>query len=295
MTRAALTELAELQRWFSEVLRAPLDASSLTLAVAPDAWPAEAERLTSDGAHGTVRDRLAVYNRQYWFRLFTTFGREFPLLARVLGHYRLNQLAQRYLLARPPRGADLGRACDGFDAFVAAELDRGDVAVTPPLPVGLPIDALRDALAIDAAFRALWIAPRVPPIRPSPSDAARLPASRLVPSPAVAYVDEGWPLLELRRTLAAHPGDGAVPLPAPHAARRDVALLRVAGGVAEAPLEPLQARLYRELARAPLADALDRLAAAAPSSRADALEGDVRRWLAWGVGAGLWIGLADPG
>ncbi len=293
MTRAAPPALLEVQRWFSRVLWTPLDASSLTLTVSPERWPPEAAALTSPGAHGTATERLAVYNRQAWFRMFTVFGREFPLLARVVGHFRLNQLVQRFLLTHPPVGADIARACDGFDGYLGAALEGEVLALTPALPPELPLAAVHDALCIDGAFRALWVAPRTPPLRPSASDAARLPSARFVPSPSVVYVDEGWPLLELRRGLDASPGEGPIPLPSPHATRRTVALLRLTDAVVEAPLEPLQARLYRELSRTTLDEALALLADSAPTSREEGLAEDVRRWLAWGVEAGLWVGLAS--
>ena len=284
------SDLGELQRWFSAVLRAPLDPSSMSLAVAPAGWPAEAERLTAPGAHGTVRERLAVYNRQYWFRLFNVFGAELPLVARLLGHFRLNQLAQAFLVEHPPRGVDLGRACDGFDRWLDLALSRGEEpALTPPWPEGLPRELVREALAVDAAYRALWAAPRVPPYRPSDADAARLPTSRLVPSEAVALLDERWPLLDLRRRLPALSGDGPVTPPGVLDSPRAVALVRLTDAIVEVPLEPLQVLLYRELARAPLEVAVGALAERAGA--ATDLAADVRRWLRWSVEAGLWSGL----
>lgn len=285
--------LAEFQRWFSSVLRTPLDPSSLTFAISPDAWPTDAEAQTTAGGHGTTRQRLAVYNRQYWLRLFTTFGKEFPLVARLLGFFRLNQLAQSFLLERAPRGFDLGQAPDGFDVWLDHLLARPDVvSVTPPLPDDLDRDALRQAAAIDGAFRALWVAPHVPPFRPTHEDAARLPSSLLLPSPSVALVDEGWALLALRRALAADTGEGSVPLPNKHDHPRTVALVRLADGLAELPLDALQAQLYRALPRVPLSDALAQLAAAAPADRVDALPADVQRWLRWSVELGFWRGIA---
>lgn len=288
----APASLAEMQRWFSLVLRAPLDPSSRSFVASPEAWPPEAERLTTPGAHGTRRERLAVYNRQYWFRLFTAFGREYPLLARLVGHFRLNQLTQRFVLSRSLSGVDLGRAADGFDAFVAEELSRGELGLIPSLPAEVN-DALRDAAAIDAAYRALWAAPKAPTLRPDPADLDALTAAPLVPSGAAVIVEEGWALLELRRALPGVEGEGAVALPERHDARRAVALVRRDGVIVEAPLEPLQALLYRELARRALPAALDVVAAASTSPSAE-LARDVERWVAWSVRAGLWAAPAPP-
>jgi hypothetical protein len=49
----------------------------------------------------TSVDRLEIYNRQYWFRLFSSFEEDFPALQAVLGKRRFYRLMRAYLEACP--------------------------------------------------------------------------------------------------------------------------------------------------------------------------------------------------
>jgi hypothetical protein len=49
----------------------------------------------------TSVERLEIYNRQYWFRLFSSFEEDFPALQAVLGQRRFQRLMRAYLEACP--------------------------------------------------------------------------------------------------------------------------------------------------------------------------------------------------
>jgi hypothetical protein len=49
----------------------------------------------------TSVERLEIYNRQYWFRLFSSFEEDFPALQAVLGRRRFQRLMRAYLEACP--------------------------------------------------------------------------------------------------------------------------------------------------------------------------------------------------
>lgn len=65
----------------------------------------------------TSFERLEIYNRQYWFRLFDSFREDFPGLRMVLGERKFKKLAQEYLVRYPSRSftlRNLGRSLEEF-------------------------------------------------------------------------------------------------------------------------------------------------------------------------------------
>lgn len=262
--------LADFQARFGAILRTPLDRSTGTLRATPADY---------DPGVDAPRSRLAVYNRQYWFRLFTVMHNAFPLVTRLVGHWAMNDHAARFLLAHPPRSWDIDRVPDGFEAFFAVTLDAPDR------------DALVEAAHLDAAWRSVFAAPPAAPYRPTPEDAAGLLDARLIPSPAVALVEEHWPLSELRRAVLADGGDARVALPPalPHA--RWSMLVRKADGMLRLDLEAREAELYRLLRLHAVKDALGLLEAACSGAERADLPRRAQAWLARSVELGLWIGI----
>lgn len=284
-----LARLAELQRRFGAVLRTPLDRSTGTLRAAAASYaPALCAAVAVGGAPG--RERLAVYNRQYWFRLFGVVHHELRLTTALAGAWAMNELAARFFTERPPRGHDLARAVDGFDAFLAGAVPAAGLAV--PGGAAVPRDAILDAARIDAAHRALFAALEEPPLRLTPADAERLPAARLRWSAACALVEERWPLVNLYRELPAQLGDRRWPLPLPHAGgARAWLICRAGAGHRAIPLAPRHARLLELLRRHAVAEALALLEAEAAGDRD--LGANAQRWLAEGMRLGLWTALED--
>jgi len=52
-------------------------------------------------------ERLEIYNRQYWFRLFSSFEEDFPGLQSIVGTRRFERLMRVYLHAHPSRSFTL--------------------------------------------------------------------------------------------------------------------------------------------------------------------------------------------
>lgn len=307
--------LADFQRAFGAVLRAPLDRRSGELRAVPSAYDAAVVA----GVAGDGAARLAVYNRQYWFRLFGVMQEELPLVTALVGPWAFNGLAQRFLLAHPPADRDIARVADGFDVFLEARAPAAggmpdglsDVVsgglsrvvpdslsgVVPDGGVGpLPRAALVQAARVDEAFRRVRWAPEEGAFRPAPADAGRLARCRLVPSRALSIVDEDWPLFELRHRLPRGPGPRAWELPPPHAGgRRSWAVCRAPGGHRVLPLDRRRAALLRHLCARPVGEALALLEEAeSPRQPPEQLARDVRRWLAESVDLGFWTALEDP-
>lgn len=281
--RAPPPWLAEMQARFGAVIRTPLDRSTNTLRATPEAYDPGALAEAMDGPRAVAADRLAVYNRQYWFRLFGVMQTAFPLTSRLLGHWHFNEHSGRFLLAHPPRHWDLDHAPDGFERFFADSLGEHPHR-----------DVLLDAAQLDAAWRVIFRAPATVPFQPSAADAARLLDARLEGSPATAIVVERWPLLALRSVAAAARGEARVGVPERLAQPRWWALVREVAGIRQLTLEAREAELLMLLREYPVREALARLEAGCSEAERVALPGNAQRWLAQGVARGMWTGLA-PG
>ena len=76
------------------------DASGTSIANEVSTFIRPNDRLTSF-------ERLEIYNRQYWFRLFTSFEEDFPGLKSVVGGRKFQALMRAYLEAHPSRSFTL--------------------------------------------------------------------------------------------------------------------------------------------------------------------------------------------
>lgn len=288
--------LEAFQARFTSVLRAPLDRSTGTLTPRPEAYAKAAIDDVLDGPRATAPERLAVYNRQVWCRVFDALQDAFPLTARLFGPWWFNAWAARFVSANPPRGWDLDGVGDGFVAWLEDDLARP--ASDADVPEGLArIDArlaprtLVEAARIDDAFRTIFRAPAVDAWRPSADDAARLLDAVLVASPAFVIVEEHAPLLELRRRVLADRSERRAPPPPPFASPRVAALARAGESTLEIPLEPREADLLRLLREHSVRDAVGLLEAACPPNERAALPAKTQAWLARGVARGVWVGM----
>lgn len=282
--------LLELQARFGQVLRTPLDRSSGALSAHPASYDRALVQQTKASARLAAAERLAIYNRQYWFRLFTVTQRAFPLLARLLGYWEFNRWAALYVETRPPSGWDIDNIVAPFESFLSALLPGAEldpVAGRGDLPAG----AVREAAALDAAHHRVFRAPAEPPYTPSASDAERLLDGKLRLRRAAAIVIENWPLCELRSNVVAAAGGGVAVLPARLPAPQAWLLVRDGLAIRCVPLQLREAELLQLLSEHSVSDALGQLeAGCAPAERAELPE-QARGWLARSMRLGLWTGL----
>ncbi|HXK20855.1 MAG TPA: DNA-binding domain-containing protein [Polyangiaceae bacterium] len=283
--------LLELEAAFGQMLRAPLSRATGTLRAETSAYPLEL--LAQAKPYGGLgqAERLAVYHRQYWFRLFTLLQRAFPLTAELTGFWRFNELASDFLVARPPRGWDIDRVGDGFAEFLSETLPDAELELHSPR-VSLPRAALVEAARIDAAYHDVFGAPPVTPYAPALDDAARLLQGTLRLSPAVALLTESWPLCELRRRLlGSQPLGGPLVLGPRLSAPRSWLLGRDGLKLGLLELEPREAQLLGLLSQHPVGIALARLEAECLEAERQQLPELVQTWLARSVRLGIWVGL----
>lgn len=179
----APARLRALQESFGSAVRAPYDFDGERFdcgggSLAPGL---EADLLSRGTLRG--RDRLAVYNRQYWFRLFTILQEEFPLLAHALTYPVFNRLASAYLTRHPSRAPYLDDLGDRLPAFVRAEARWNH-----PRTVQIA--------DLDQAFTRAFHVPGARPLRSEALGAEGGAALRL--QPHVTVLEEDWNLMTRR-------------------------------------------------------------------------------------------------
>lgn len=290
MSQAFPTWLAQFQERFGQMVRTPLDGASGTLDVTPQSYDPELMRVALGSRMLPATDRLAIYNRQYWFRLFTVFHGAFPLTTRLMSHFTFNAYVSRFLLARPPCDWDIDSMLVGFDDFLVEALPSGTVPIAGQR-LGIDVPAVVQAARIDTAFHRVFRAPAVEPFHPGAEHAEQLLASRLVATPAAAVLEEHWPLCELRRSIASDTGEGAVALPERLSQPRFWLLLRAGTNLRLLALEPHEAQLWRLVQENSVATALAKLEQGCSNDELLDLPANAQRWLARSVTLGLWTGL----
>jgi hypothetical protein len=98
-----MTGLQELQHRMAKAVMQPLTSREQMRRKYPagQSNAAEAEQFIRPNDRLTSFERLEIYNRQYWFRLFSSFEEDFPGLQAVVGRKRFQALMRAYLEAHP--------------------------------------------------------------------------------------------------------------------------------------------------------------------------------------------------
>ncbi len=257
--------LVALQAGWTEVLRRPLDRTTGTLRAPTEHYPAPTCAEIVGGAA-----RLAVYHRQYWFRLFTALQHEFRLTAALMGAWAFNGLASDFLIASPPRARGLAEVGDGLAAHVVARAPAAPLAQAALVDEALRRAGRHEQAGADSAARHLRAGGAL---------------ARLRPAPSLTVVRERWPLVELHHQLGPVAPTTPVALPPPHPdGPRAWAVAATTHGQAARPLTPAQADLLELIGTWPLAQALASFEDRHPHVPAD----QVQAWLADSVQHGYW-------
>lgn len=239
-----MSELAELQRWMADKLRARRDVSG------DPATVAEAR------AHFTGNDRVApveqleIYREQFWLRHTSSLVEDFPGLGGVLGQADWERLAEEYLEAVAPTSFSLRDLGDRMPEFVerAAWLPHRELC--------------RDMARLEWRYIEIFDAADAPPL-----DAERLasvPASaweqaRMVMSPALRLLRVEYPVADLRRALR----EATAPVAIPERAPQRLVLYRVDGNLFDKALDDAPFTLLEALADGQsLEEAAERVTAA---------------------------------
>jgi hypothetical protein len=102
-------KLLKLQRTMARAVMQPLTKSEHSQRTAPDgrSMHAYASRFIKPNDRLTSFERLEIYNRQYWFRLFSSMAEDFSGLRSLLGDRRFDAMCKAYLVDCPSRSFTL--------------------------------------------------------------------------------------------------------------------------------------------------------------------------------------------
>jgi hypothetical protein len=104
-----MSELLELQRRVAAVILHPLTRSEVMRRRRRNGVSntREAEALIRPNDRLSSFERLEIYNRQYWFRLYSSFEEDFPGLKAIVGNAKFETLMREYLTDFPSQSFTL--------------------------------------------------------------------------------------------------------------------------------------------------------------------------------------------
>jgi hypothetical protein len=112
--------LLSLQRRMAHAVMTPLTPSEGMRRVSPNGRPMRevAAEFIKPNDRLTSFERLEIYNRQYWFRVLSSFAEDFPGLRAVLGGRKFDAVAKAYLSACPSRSFTLRNLCSRLESWL---------------------------------------------------------------------------------------------------------------------------------------------------------------------------------
>jgi hypothetical protein len=113
-------KLLSLQRRMARAVMMPLTPSEGMRRVAVNGRPMRkvAAEFIKPNDRLTSFERLEIYNRQYWFRVLSSFAEDFPGLRAVLGDRRFDALAKAYIADCPSRSFTLRNLCSRLEPWL---------------------------------------------------------------------------------------------------------------------------------------------------------------------------------
>lgn len=295
--------LTEVQAGFGAVLRSPLSSDSGTFAEDRSVYPPAFVDELDDSLSTEARrlDRIALYHRQYWMRLFTTLQGQYPRFAWALGYFHFNRMASLFLGEHAPRGFDIEHAGAGLGARLRQELDRYKAHQNTEAEHDAWQRILRDsarehqllteALTIDKAERRVFVAAVSEPWQPTSPQLAALHDRRLQFAPGFALVSEHWDLV---RHSSLFRTEGAAPTPETPlrlAGARCWVLQRTAHGITSISIGGEHASFLSQCRRVPFGAALAALEASATEAQSAVITRELRGWIRQAIELGWWTGV----
>lgn len=122
MSAAQPTTLKEIQRRMAAAVMHPLTRAETMPRRRRDGAlnHAEAEAIIRPNDRLTSFERLEIYNRQYWFRLYTSFEEDFPGLEAIVGRAKFDRLMREYLTECPSESFTLRNLGSRLEAWLIA-------------------------------------------------------------------------------------------------------------------------------------------------------------------------------
>jgi hypothetical protein len=178
-----MSTLAALQKQMAAAVMRPLtrneqmqrrDADGNSVAAEADSFIKPNDRLTSF-------ERLEIYNRQYWFRVFSSFEEDFPGLKSVVGTRRFERLMRAYLEAHPSHSFTLRN----LGSLLVVWLEKNPHYAEPNAESAIAMAALEWAHI--EAFDNAKLPPLTPEAIASLNDSSRLALQPYVRLVAASY------------------------------------------------------------------------------------------------------------
>lgn len=120
------TQLREIQQRMAACIMQPITRDERMRRRRADgtASQVEAEAIISPNDRLSSFERLEIYNRQYWFRLYTSFQEDFPGLQAVVGTRRFERIMRNYLTDCPSTSFTLRNLGSRLPAWLADHPDH---------------------------------------------------------------------------------------------------------------------------------------------------------------------------
>lgn len=148
--------LYSLQKWFGRAISSlPIqEADVYGLPTLDDDLAKEALVYMTAGPKLSADKRVAIYNQQYWFRLFSVMQDIFPFVVRLFGYEAFNELiAKPYLLKYPPSHWSLNELGKNLPKWITRFYKETDK------------ELIYEAALIDEAYDRLFFAGHLPKIK----------------------------------------------------------------------------------------------------------------------------------
>lgn len=148
-------ELLAVQKWFGSTITLPLGELSEPLEL-PSYDESVKELCThylTDSPYLKSHERIGIYNRLYWYRLYLAFHTAFPFVTRLFGYDSLHaKIVQPYLRKYPPSHWSLSRMSDRFLQWLEEEYHAKDKHL------------IAHAARLDLAYEKVFLAPAQVPL-----------------------------------------------------------------------------------------------------------------------------------
>lgn len=120
--------LFDLQKWIGELVFKPLrKTDSIRLPLYEEKVQEQIELRVKETAPFSARQRIGLYNQQFWFRLFVVLQGRYPSLTRLFGYREFNcTLAEPYLLKHPPSCSYITFEGGTLPAWIEADYAQED-------------------------------------------------------------------------------------------------------------------------------------------------------------------------
>jgi hypothetical protein len=187
--------LLTIQREMACAVMTPLTPSERMRSVAPDGRSLRslANKIIKPNDRLSSFERMEIYNRQYWFRVLSGFGEDFPGLRAVLGTRAFDKIAQAYLKDCPSRSFTMRNIGSQLEAWLKKH----------PKLAGRKQQLAVDMVRLEWADITAFDGARETPLKPADLAEANPAKLRLRLQPHLSLLDLQYPvddlLLEVRK------------------------------------------------------------------------------------------------